>query len=584
MENKSMALRPYLEKIEKTCSELKKDELVRLVVRIAEDCSPGMRQDFLDKLQLYLSRDKQEAKKSNDSQDEELLYEDLEGLKQSILERIDSIEDGTYWDDPDDDHWEGGYYDDDPDILSDLHKGELAAFFDLAGEYFLQNKLPEARKLYKSLFELISEIDRGYLMPDLRIDIREAHARYCRTVYELSCKEERVEAMLEAMAVTEPSHDFENIQGRDMALLQDVIDAQVGTLPDFQGFMIQWEEALAQNGHEQERLARLRLETANMLRSYEGLAGLARSWKNEQPLGYFVWLQHLVKAQQWSDVGEAAKDALDDLEMGSESRIAAVSLVQAGQHLGNDDFIHQGRREAFRSSLSENDLLLLLDQANRLGIREKEIAWAIEVVRKSKKEIYGADRLLAMLFLMTGDLEEAAGLSKKEEVYGWSGGGPEPLFFCAVLYCMAGKRAQDCTLLNSMLDEYTVGSIYFDSYQQDYEEPKTTFAGEIKKGLAKVDITQEKFAKHIPSTLEKGKKRVEYIVSNKYRNAYGRAAYVLGAMAEIDVAQGNDQKAKELVHSFYFEKFNRFIAFRREVQDAFAESLMLEKVRGMLSK
>lgn len=583
MKENTLSLRPYLEKIETACSGLKKDELIRLVVRLAGDHSPDMRQQFLDKLQQYLSLDGKVGKRA-EPDEEKLLHDDLQSLRQSILDRIKSIEDGSYWDEPDEDDWEIDYYDDDPDILSESHKTELAAFFDDAGEYFLQNRLPESRKLYEVLFDLVGEINRYGLIPDIEVDLREAHARYCRTVFTLSDKDDRVDNMLAALAVTTLDPDFDNIQGSDLALLQDVIDAQVGTLPDMQEFLAQWEKALAKKGHTPERLARLRLETACMRGGSGTIAKLVRSWGNKQPLGYVVWLQHLDAAHQWEDIREAAIEALNILPMSPERRYAAVNLVRAGHHMGNDDLVLEGRREAFRSSLDENDLLLLLDEANRLDIREKEIAWSLDVLQNSAGKVSGAKRLQAILFLMSGDLDSVAGLCKNEKVYGWSAGSPGALFFCALLYCMAGKRADRCVLLDSMLTDYTQTGYYFDEYCHNAEKPATTFAGEIKKGLPALDITQEKFTEYIPQTLKYGEKRVEYIVSNKYRNAYGRAASVLGAMAEMHVARGDALKARKLVHTFYFEKFNRFAAFRTEVRAALAKSPLLKEVQKLLEK
>ena len=68
---------------------------------------------------------------------------------------------------------------------------------------------------------------------------------------------------------------------------------------------------------------------------------------------------------------------------------------------------------------------------------------------------------------------------------------------------------------------------------------------------------------------------MEYIVSNKYRNAYGRAARTLGAMAEMLAAQGEKQQAKELLHKYYFQLYNRYPAFRREVRGAVSASPLL---------
>jgi len=48
----------------------------------------------------------------------EQILDEVEVLKQSNEERIESIEDGSYWDDPD--QWrDDGYYDEEPDSISE---------------------------------------------------------------------------------------------------------------------------------------------------------------------------------------------------------------------------------------------------------------------------------------------------------------------------------------------------------------------------------------------------------------------------------------------------------------------------------
>ncbi|WP_267927232.1 hypothetical protein [Desulfolithobacter dissulfuricans] len=46
-------------------------------------------------------------------------------------------------------------------------------------------------------------------------------------------------------------------------------------------------------------------------------------------------------------------------------------------------------------------------------------------------------------------------------------------------------------------------------------------------------------------------------------------------MAEMLVAQGAKQEAKELLHGYYYQVFSRYSAFRREVRKAVATSPLL---------
>ncbi|BCO10503.1 hypothetical protein GF1_28790 [Desulfolithobacter dissulfuricans] len=74
-----------------------------------------------------------------------------------------------------------------------------------------------------------------------------------------------------------------------------------------------------------------------------------------------------------------------------------------------------------------------------------------------------------------------------------------------------------------------------------------------------------------------GKKTEEIRVDSAgtNRNAYNRAACTLEAMAEMLVAQGAKQEAKELLHGYYYQVFSRYSAFRREVRKAVATSPLL---------
>lgn len=240
------ALRPYLEDVEKICRGLKKSELVDLVVRIAGEEAPDDRNTFLGKVQRIASGEKGVEKQSSEPGEVQALLNDVQTLRESIMDRIDSIENGTYWDDPDehdydeDDYsysWRGGYYNDEPEYLSVSHKEILTEMFDISGNYFLQGKLEESASLYKELFALVAEVERVAYMPGVEVGLPEAHARYCRAVYELSPAAERVAKMVEAMDVSQRESDYDDGKDEKLAMLQDVIDAQVGELPEMPEFV-----------------------------------------------------------------------------------------------------------------------------------------------------------------------------------------------------------------------------------------------------------------------------------------------------------------------------------------------------------
>ncbi len=79
-------------------------------------------------------------------------------------------------------------------------------------------------------------------------------------------------------------------------------------------------------------------------------------------------------------------------------------------------------------------------------------------------------------------------------------------------------------------------------------------------------MTKPKAVEYFSWTEKIGKNRIDHIVSNKHRNAYERAAQVLGSLAETYAAMGQKSKAVKILHKYYNEKYNRFSAFRREVK------------------
>jgi hypothetical protein len=102
---------------------------------------------------------------------------------------------------------------------------------------------------------------------------------------------------------------------------------------------------------------------------------------------------------------------------------------------------------------------------------------------------------------------------------------------------------------------------------------------EIITGLKNRKLKTVKRDQYLAWVEKIGRSRINHIVSNQYRNAYSRAAQVLGALAETYWAMGRDNDAIGLVNRFYNEKFKRFRAFRREVKTVLAGSDLLKNVK-----
>ena len=89
-----LALKPYIESIKKHCKGLSKEELLDIILGLSRDIPAKGRYDFLNKIS-DLSQKQVSPIYSED------ILEQIQALKEDIHDRMDSIEDGSYYDDYD---------------------------------------------------------------------------------------------------------------------------------------------------------------------------------------------------------------------------------------------------------------------------------------------------------------------------------------------------------------------------------------------------------------------------------------------------------------------------------------------------
>ncbi len=320
METTQLALRPYLETIEKHCRLLDRESLIQLIFELARQVEPGTRDDFLQSFLSSLPETGKQTSRVNETSENNLPAE-VEELRQEIQTRIKSIEDGTYWDDPDDDDWQDSYYnDEDPDLLNDYQKEDLAELFSKAGRHFIHGEKKAAQKIYNALFSLVNEVEEHDYLPYFGVNLREARARHAKCIYELSSREERVDAMFTVMNA--------EMRSRDFPLLRDVMDAETGDLEDLEPFLISWQTALTEQNFRIKRVAELLLEVAFLQGGVTAVGDLAKIWQAQQPLGYLYWLQQLEREENWPLLRDAGSEALKSLPPGLDRRQAAGYLIR----------------------------------------------------------------------------------------------------------------------------------------------------------------------------------------------------------------------------------------------------------------
>jgi hypothetical protein len=381
MKKPKIALKPYLDTIAGYCDTLSNEELTNIIIGLAKDVSTSGRVEFLEKIQTCLPDTSVVPAPYTNSVEE--IIDDIQALKESIEERISSIEDGSYWDSTD--VWNNeGYYDDEPDSIGEDQIDELESFFRDAESLFLADRLKDARKVYGALFDLIDEVEEEpYYSPGFELDIREARARYCRCVYQTTGGDKRLDEFVAAMEIDVFSPYNQNDYNEDYPMLQDVIDAKPGEMQDLEAFLPAWKKALGQRGTKA-RSAVLLLEAVNRLEGISGVSRLARKWKNSQPQGYIFWLNILKNENDNQGMIKVSKEGLKALMEGKARERVAEFLIDAATNLIDSQHLLLGKRERFFSQISDQNLLDLVNEAIRQNVRGKELDRVIRFFKTRK--------------------------------------------------------------------------------------------------------------------------------------------------------------------------------------------------------
>jgi hypothetical protein len=576
MANSKMALRPYIEAIEKYCDQLSQAELTSVIVNLAKEKPVGQRQSFLSKLHDYSPEKKTSSNEDSSKSD---LCEQIQALKEDMQERSESIDDGSYWDTLDRDEYDYGY-DEEPDYVSDDQADELISYFKEAEQHFLNNRLELAKGIYRQLFDLCDEFDEWkYTIPSSTdtFDLREAKAQYCRCVYETSKKKDRIDETMGAMEIDASVSDTRLIVNRESSpMLQDVMDAKTGDMKGWDDFLKGWNSALKK--HQSHRAHILLLEVTLFLKGVKGVSSLARKWGKIQPRGYLYWIQGLFDKQEYTSASSACLEALKTLPNSAFREQVADYLMQCGENLKDRESVLTGKREKFRSSSGETNLLDLIDEANRQGVREKELD-SLRSVFKKPMDLYGSEKNLHTKYLLlTGDVKAAYDDDKKPKCVGWSYG-KTGLVFGSVLYLVSGKSDEAITIKN-LLERYAnKSSGYSDFFESASGTRNITMYEEILEGLQQCTLATTDHKLLFNWAKKIGCSRIDHIVSNKHRKAYERAATVLGALSECYILLDKKAEAQQLTNTFYVEKYNRYPAFKQEVKSVFNASVILRSLR-----
>lgn len=572
--NKPIALKPYLETIEEHCGQLSREELLALVLSLAKDESSSGRARFLERLKAISPPGKKVVKTRQS--DLEMLLEDVQAVKESILERIEAIENGDY-DAIDDWDWEDARYDDNPEMVSEAQLEDLADLFDTAGNLFLSAEFQAARRLYQALFDLIKELNEfDHFMPVPGVELREERARYARSVYETSDESRRLNEFGDAMDIG-ASFRFDKQKTDDAyPLLQDVMDAGEQEMKGLRDFFPLWEKFLEGQGT-QGRPASLLAEVVYFTRRLAGVGELARKWGASQPHGYLFWLARLRQEKQWHDIIDISKEALAVLKTGQARENVSDFLAEAGRMAGDSTIVLEGHLEKFYSHACDANLKALLTEAVKQDQREKILTQILDFYARQKGLDDNEKSLYLKGLLMAGHLDNAWEIVKGAKSLGWSYGLATGLVFGSIC-AVAANYHENAGSIQKLLTWYCGKSaIYSYDFSVEEEDPAGFFRDEIIKGLQQARFQPSGFKQYSNWAFKIGEDRVDAIVSNTHRAAYDRAAWVLGSLAEVYAASGDVEKARSLMHKYCKEKYNRHTAFKREVKQVLSESTLLRQ-------
>jgi hypothetical protein len=536
--NQGLALKPYLETIEKYCSQQTQPKLLEIILRIAQTIPQNERASFLQKIT------ENEAEKVILVSYEGSLIDDIQKLRKEVDERISAIENGTYCEEYE--AWDEYDEYDEIDYLSEEQKDDLEDLFQQTESLFLSNQLKAAKQAFDELFDF--QLDDL----DLNIDLREPRARYCRCIYEVVPSEERVEAVLNGIAPQE-SIRFNHYQRFSQCLseskspfLQDIIDAYLGELADFEEFLPKWEKALARL--DSDRAALLRLEAIEFMQGLEGIAKQARKWAQKQPLGYLFWIQKLVNQQSWEEVASVSQEALSVLPHGEYRADIADSLTLAAESSNNSQLLCEGKKQKFFSLPDDNSLMAWLSEAEVQEKKTGALKDALDFLSKKNplpKVLYAKTNLIA------GKVDKAFELVKSDEKsYGWSSEhNPAGIVFASVLITLLPQNQEPSQGIRNFLQDYVIGRSF---YRLDSEKTtsKISMTDQILQGIRHHKWSKSQQTSWLEWAKNNCKQRVEFIVGNKHREAYHRAAQVLCILGEYYILSGNETEGISLIKHY----------------------------------
>ncbi len=600
----------FLESLEKRLAAMKPAELRAALMTHAEHLPPSERGAFLAIFEAGgRSGEAEPMKRSGKPPTSETLLQDID----EFIETSGQSRGGQrgWEDDLEDDEW--AYHE---PAQSGWSTAKIDALFQRADATFRAGSLVLAREAYHKLLYAVAAYQEGGYDADGfddgetpepvgQTDLSEAKARYLRALYETTDLNERPAALLKAI------QDLQYV-GSEPVGLPEVMGARRAALPDRETFLDAWIELLGRSqpgpyGFDPE-VPRLLFQAVRLHSGTDGLAELARRNGRQLPEAYRKWILALAEEDKTAEAITAAKEALDDVGPSGEVRawIAEFVAEDAGKRRDGSALL-EARCEAFRAAPSTARLSALCEAAEPFGQLESvaraeatRLDALLEITSKRSNHEGGeawvpeGHRLLALLHLLGGEIDEAISLSERAPAVGWSGGDhPAPAVIPYLLVAAAGGsepasgtalsdlwRGIDTSepvfaMWNLGTDQDTFDDVGEGEWPDDRLKPRpvrlTPFLRTQLQQRPPESALRERFLT-VAWNIAKG--RVKEIVEKKHRRAYDRAATLVTAVAEARIINGDADRGHSLLGDIR-DQYRRYYAFTGELDKVARRSPLL---------
>jgi hypothetical protein len=473
---------------------------------------------------------------------------------------------------------------------------EVDGLFEKIDKLYERGDYSLVRKAYEQLLGIYhGAVEDGQLAgyghdEMLSSDLEEITLRYLRCIYLTERPASRPAALFGAISST-----YYNIS----LTLDGIINVSLEDLPDLNRFGRDWTTYLKKR--KGDALAtRLLKEAIGLFQGIEGLEALARDRGREYPGAFVEWLEALREKRLYDDMVRAAKLGLEALpdSLGIRARIADY-LYAAGRELKQENLLIPALKEALHSSPSLARLLNLLDSAesqeqritlidealSRFGQiqgrkgRLRTTSWTIGC-SPDLDENSVPENLEMYCHLLKGNYSQVVSLLGKSEPLGWSHGRRSNAL--AVPFFLFARWNHDIPLTPSMADLWNQATLVrtlrhddweFDDYHEEVESGDlgSRFRAYLENVLEDQEIAEKDLKRYFQSAEQAARRRIDAIVSNKFRKSYWKAAQLILAIAETYWSNGKHDEGQGLIDHFR-GKYNRHSAFKSELKGKAAKS------------